>query len=108
MTLAEFKLLYPEFNQLPEELIEVNLEKSIAITSEKFWQQYYNEAVGLTTAHEITLRREEQLNTEMKLSMIRGGKSFSESRPVEYFKMTSYGQRLIELKKRLPKTGFVL
>lgn len=109
LTSDQFKARFPEFISIHDELIIANIEAAKIIVLESFWKQYYLEALGLTAAHEITLRQNEQLNTEARLAAIRENKGFSQSsKTSSYYGDTAYGQRLLELKKKIPVTGFTV
>lgn len=108
LTSEQFKTRFPEFVSIHDELIIANLESAKIMILYKAWKQYYLEAIGLLAAHEITLRQNEQLITEMRVAMIRGNKPFSETQPNSYYRMTSYGHRFLELKKKIIVTGFTI
>lgn len=109
----QFKIMYPELANLEEDLIEINLVKSFNIIKEAYWGNFYIDAVHLLTAHEISVRQLSAYISAAKLSSLREstyikneGVTFEWLLKSPYLSLSMYGQRLLELRKRLPKSGF--
>lgn len=107
MDASQFKEKYPEFGNLPDSLIDINLDKARVTLSAAHWKNFYNEAVGLIAAHEIYIRQSDDLAIQAKLGGIREGKGYSERFQKNYYELSSYGLRFLELRKQLPRVGFV-
>ena len=108
-TLLRFRAEYFEFGDIPDELIEANLARSLRMTSSVTWKNYYEDAVFLLTAHELFLRQQEAILTQVQAAAIREKETFQTlnlARDSEYYSLSHYGLKLLALKKQLPKSGF--
>jgi hypothetical protein len=109
ITPEEFKARLPEFENIPDNLIQANIYEAEELVNEKYWKSNTAKALRLTVAHLITMKQAEQLTIEMRMTMVRGGKYFpSPSSGNEFYSTTPYGRELMELKRKIPKCGFVL
>jgi hypothetical protein len=109
ITLEAFRMEYHEFADMPDEIIQANLNKSVRVVPKLFWKNYYIDAVFLLTAHEIYLRQQEAILSQTQSAAIRDKPVFQTiniNRDSEYYSLSHYGLRLIALKKQLPKSGF--
>jgi hypothetical protein len=109
-TLLRFRSEYFEFGDIPDELIEMNLTKSLRVLSASTWKDYYEDAVFLLTAHELFLRQQEAVLVQVQAATIRDKETFQTlnlSRDSDYYSLSNYGLRLLALKKQLPKCGFI-
>lgn len=109
ITLPMFRAEYFEFADIPDELIEINLAKALRLIHEATWRNYYQDAVLLLTAHELFLRQQEAVLSQVQAASIREKESFQTlnlSRDSDYYALSNYGLRLLALKKQLPRCGF--
>jgi hypothetical protein len=109
ITLEAFRMEYHEFADMPDEIIQANLNKSVRFVSELYWRNYYIDAVFLLTAHEIFLRQQEAVLSQTQSAAIRDNLPFQTlnlNRDSEYYSLSNYGLKLIAMKKQLPKSGF--
>jgi hypothetical protein len=109
ITLPMFRAEYFEFGEIPDELVEVNLAKALRIVNEVTWRNYYQDAVLLLTAHELFLRQQEAILTQVQAAAIREQATFQTlnlARDSNYYSLSNYGLRLLALKKQLPRCGF--
>lgn len=109
ITLPMFRAEYFEFAEIPDELVEVNLAKALRVVDEVTWRNYYQDAVLLLTAHELFLRQQEAILTQVQAAAIREQATFQAlnlTRDSDYYSLSNYGLRLLALKKQLPKSGF--
>jgi hypothetical protein len=109
ITLPMFRAEYFEFAEIPDELVEVNLAKALRVVNEVTWRNYYQDAVLLLTAHELFLRQQEAILTQVQAAAIREQATFQAlnlTRDSDYYSLSNYGLRLLALKKQLPKSGF--
>jgi hypothetical protein len=109
ITLPMFRAEYFEFAEIPDELVEVNLAKALRVVNEVTWRNYYQDAVLLLTAHEVFLRQQEAILTQVQAAAIREQATFQTlnlTRDSHYYALSNYGLRLLALKKQLPKSGF--
>ena len=109
ITLPMFRAEYFEFAEIPDELVEVNLAKALRVVNEVTWLNYYQDAVLLLTAHEVFLRQQEAILTQVQAAAIREQATFQTlnlTRDSHYYALSNYGLRLLALKKQLPKSGF--
>ena len=108
-TLLKFRAEYFEFGDIPDELIEINLAKALRVVSETTWRNYYEDAILLLTAHELFLRQQEAILTQVQAAAIREKESFQTlnlTRDSDYYSLSTYGLKLLALKKQLPRCGF--
>lgn len=111
ITLEAFRMEYHEFSDIPDEIIQANLNKSIRVVPELFWKNYYRDAVFLVTAHEISLRQQEAVLSQTQSAAIRDNPTFQSihfTKESDYYSLSHYGLRLLAMKKQLPKSGFVV
>ena len=109
ITLPMFRAEYFEFAEIPDELVEVNLAKALRVVNEVTWRNYYQDAVLLLTAHELFLRQQEAILTQVQAAAIREQATFQAlnlTRDSDYYSLSNYGLRLLALKKQLPRSGF--
>ena len=109
ITLPMFRAEYFEFAEIPDELVEVNLAKALRVVNEVTWRNYYQDAVLLLTAHELFLRQQEAILTQVQAAAIREQATFQAlnlTRDSNYYSLSNYGLRLLALKKQLPRSGF--
>lgn len=109
ITLPMFRAEYFEFAEIPDELVEVNLAKALRVVNEVTWRNYYQDAVLLLTAHELFLRQQEAILTQVQVAAIREQATFQAlnlTRDSDYYSLSNYGLRLLALKKQLPRSGF--
>jgi len=109
ITLPMFRAEYFEFADIPDELVEVNLAKALRVVNEGTWRNYYQDAVLLLTAHELFLRQQEAILTQVQAAAIREQATFQTlnlARDSNYYSLSNYGLRLLALKKQLPRCGF--
>lgn len=109
ITLPMFRAEYFEFAEIPDELVEVNLAKALRVVNEVTWRNYYQDAVLLLTAHELFLRQQEAILTQVQAAAIREQATYQAlnlTRDSNYYSLSNYGLRLLALKKQLPKSGF--
>jgi hypothetical protein len=111
ITLQAFRMEYPEFSEIPDEIIQGTLTKTTRLISEDYWRNYYLDAVFLSTAHEIFLRQQEAVLSQTQAAAIRDNPTFQSlnlNSSSDYYSTSNYGLSLLALKKRLPKSGFTL
>lgn len=109
ITLEAFRMECPEFAEIPDEIIQATLDKSVRIVQESYWKNYYLDAVFLTTAHEIFLRQQEAILGQTQAAAIRDNPTFQSLNfgTGDYYSLSNYGLKLQSIKKLLPKSGFV-
>lgn len=56
MDLTQFKVRYPEFDAVDASLIQVSLEDSSLILSEKIWGKLYAQGLYALTAHRLAIK----------------------------------------------------
>lgn len=116
LTLAEFRVLYPELEDSPDALIEgkMLIAEQLILNLPRF-NKLQDTAIGLMTAHLIYLhkKRGETGNAiQSKTSKKVGDVQFSmqvESGSREWYSFSGYGQELLMMIDNVPKlgTGFV-
>ena len=108
-TLQEFRNEYPEFGDIPDEIIQINIVKSFRMVSSKWWGDFFKDAVLLLSAHELYLRQQEAILAQTQAAAIRDNPNYQSlnlGRDSEYYSLSQYGLRLLELKRQKPRVGF--
>jgi hypothetical protein len=109
ITLPMFRAEYLEFGDIFDELVEPHLSKALKVVNKITWQQFYQDAVMLLIAHELFLRQQQAVLTQVQVASIREKETFQTlnlTRDSDYYSLSTYGLRLLALKKQLPKCGF--
>lgn len=117
LTLSEFRILYPEFEDQPDILIEAKIAvaEQLVLNLPRF-NKLENAAIGLMTAHLLYLHKKRGStgnSIQSKTSKKVGDVQFSmkvESGSREWYGFSGYGQELLMMIDNVPMigTGFVV
>jgi hypothetical protein len=106
MNVTEFKTRYITFNDIEDEIVESELLLNESLLNPRLWinEIQRNTAQGLLTAHFLELERMSNLTLGGALRAIEEGSSIDLKlldRTTDYYRMTVYGQRYLQLKNTI-------
>lgn len=120
-TYEEFIASFPAFADTDETVVELQLSLSIRLLDQDAWEDFYSDAVGLDTAHNLTLSLLSSNNANGALQGTSGpitsssgaGLSISyaspewnkESMSDSWYIKTTYGQLFMQLRNRVFPVG---
>lgn len=110
MDVTEFKTRFTVFNDVADEIVESELLLNESLLNPRLWinEIQRTTAQGLLTAHFLELERMENLTLGGALRAIEEGNSIDLKlldRSVDYYRMTIYGQRYLQLRNTVMGTS---
>lgn len=101
---------YLEFDSLSDEQIQLQIDDASEEITESYWGKMRDRAIRAKVAHELAVKYHHQLQLGTVLKAIKTGQSLDSFLlgSDEYYQLTPYGKKYLQLRAENPKVGMVI
>jgi hypothetical protein len=122
-TYEEFIIRFPSLSDVPQENVQYQLDFAVKLLSDVAWDSFFNDAVGLETAHNLFLMKQACSSAQGAMQATAGpvssvgaagvsigfqGATWNDkSKSQNWYMKTIYGQQLLRLWETCISSGYM-